>query len=268
MEKDLSSWTKPQLQAQLRKLKLKVSGNKPDLIQRIQSAERVDSKSTYATMLVKELKELLRSRKLSLTGNKDVLISRLETSDTKKISSGRKSSTKRPSPKRTPQQYISEIPDEILLEVLQNLNDTDLANTCRTDKRAAQICKDNTFWKNRIKLVFDINLNIHKYDDVTYEKLYKFLKKVTDEKRYKLLKKYGGSAVGHILNKAMRLGYLPILRHILEDLQYDIHANNEFALLQAVEAGKTEVVKYLVKQGAKISALDRKFQDTAERMVR
>ena len=35
MEKDLSTWTKAQLQAQLRKLGLKISGNKDELIERI-----------------------------------------------------------------------------------------------------------------------------------------------------------------------------------------------------------------------------------------
>ncbi len=234
---DISTWTNVKLKDHLRKLGIKVSGNKSDLIKRIQ--EHDSSKYKYSKMTVKKLQGLLRERKLSPTGKKDVLISRLETNDT---SPGIKASPKKQtSPRRNAspiKSHIDEIPDELLLEILQNLNDKDLANTCRTDKRAAQLCKDNTFWKNRIKNIFDINLNITEEDNVTYETLYKFLKKND---------KFG---INTKLHNAFRIGYSPIIRYILEDLQYD----TQKALEVSASSGSVGAFKYMLNKGGNVFA--------------
>ncbi len=80
---DITTWNKKQLQDYLRKMKLPVSGNKQELINRINIP-----KSEYSNMKIPQLRNLLRSRKLHISGNKPKLIQRLEDHSTKiKISS-------------------------------------------------------------------------------------------------------------------------------------------------------------------------------------
>ena len=171
MEKDLSKLTQPQLQVQLRKLGLKVSGNKPDLILRIQDYE--SSISNYSKSKVPKLKALLKERKLSQTGRKVELVNRLEASDTKT----------RPVPQRReenspPKRGLSKLPPELNIEIFLNLDDKSLARACRTNKEAAKICNDDLFWKSRIERIFDYDLSKYKGEkDATYRKMYKFLTK-------------------------------------------------------------------------------------------
>ncbi len=92
---DITTWNKKQLQDYLRKMKLPVSGNKQELINRINIP-----KSEYSNMKIPQLRNLLRSRKLHISGNKPKLIQRLEDHDTKiKISSS--GIVKSPSPKKS-----------------------------------------------------------------------------------------------------------------------------------------------------------------------
>ena len=51
MEKEISSWTKIQLQAHLRKLGLNISGNKSDLIKRIRDTASSKSSNTEGKVL-------------------------------------------------------------------------------------------------------------------------------------------------------------------------------------------------------------------------
>ncbi len=171
MEKDLSKWTKPQLQDHLRKLGLKVSGNKPELIKRIR--ERVSSKS------------------------------------------------------------IGDLPTEILTEVLHNLDDKALNNTCKTNKRAAKICKDNTFWKDRLKNRFNIKLRVHKNENISYKDMYNFFKE------------YSNISTNEQIVNASEFGYSPVWRYIIDNLKYD----EQLALNDAVDL---DLFKYLVYQGANV----------------
>ena len=71
MESDLSRWTVKQLKDHLRTLGLPVSGNKPVLIQRVESAQLAEiSESKYSKMNVKQLKVLLTQRKIQPNGRK------------------------------------------------------------------------------------------------------------------------------------------------------------------------------------------------------
>ncbi len=242
MEKDLSTWTVKQLKDHLRKLGLTVSGNKAELIRRAEYAEV--SQSEYSEMKVPQLKLLLKERKLAQTGRKAELINRLEANDTTNI---------------------AELPNEIFKEVLHNLEDEDLAKTCRTDKRAAEVCKDDLFWYERIKRKIKYDLKKYKEPDLSYRTMYKFLK---EQHR-----------IGHKLRLAAKLGYLPLVKYIIEvtDMSStDINIRGLIAskeditpivkylietyggydlnslLLEAVENKKLEVVKYLIEKGADI----------------
>src|SRR5665648_856485 len=51
-------------------------------------------------------------------------------------------------------------------KILNQLEDRDLVNVCQTNKLADQLCKDQTFWLNRILLKSNIPIEIlNKYKD-------------------------------------------------------------------------------------------------------
>ncbi len=275
MEKDLSKWTKPQLQAQLRELGLKVSGNKPDLIKRIR-----DYGAGYLKMKVPQLKSLLKERKLSQVGNKIELVKRLEASDSKKkqaVSPKRKVAPKKtpsakrkvppkktPSPKTpvSPQKAIADLPTELLHNILHNLNDKELAKSCKTDKRAAKICNDDLFWKVRIEKAFDYDLSKYKDNTATYRKMYDVLKK------YK-------TAEEHLYISA-KLGYMPLVKYLIKELK--VTNNVDEALQAASDNAHLDVMNYLITEakahinfntltGALYSAIDRNNLDIVKYLV-
>ncbi len=76
-------WTVQQLKWTLKERGLPVSGNKPVLIERLESNEGLEGSSkgsNYDDWTVKELKKTLKERGLPVSGNKRVLIDRLEGS--------------------------------------------------------------------------------------------------------------------------------------------------------------------------------------------
>ena len=96
------------------------------------------------------------------------------------------------------------------------------------------------FWKIRIKHIFGIDLRVNKNDDVTYKEMYKFLKR------------YGNLSTDIQIVNALQLGYLPILRYIIEDLKYD----KQVALNTAASVGNLKLFKYLVDKGAEVFVPD------------
>ncbi len=222
MEKDLSTWTKPQLQAQLQKLGLKVSGNKPDLIARIRGAEA--SQSNYSKMQVLQLKSLLKDRGLVRSGNKADLVKRLEANDTKKT----------PSPKRPQQRILAGAP-ELNLQIFLNLDDTSLAKLCKTSKEANEFCKSDSFWKMRIKYIFGVDLTKYKDDKSSYKKMYIFLKKFNNKK------------IHAQVNSAIKMGHLPILKYLIQEKGGKKYAQIDYSLSLAIEFGHIHIIEYLIE---------------------
>ena len=255
MENDLAVKTKSQLQTHLRDLGLKVSGNKPELIKRIQDYEA--SQSKYSKMNVKELKALLKERKLSTIGRKDELIERLTRSDKPsfgRILSPKVSPKKRVPPKPLPKikiplpQPIAKIPSEFLHEILLNLDDEELTNACKSHQRAANICRDDSFWYKRIKRKFDYDLKKYKDESATYRDMYIFLNKTKNKDPSSLIE------------DSINLGYLPIIKYFIEVLGVDktdasLVDKTDATLVDnmviiAAEADideKLDIVKYLIE---------------------
>ncbi len=189
MEKDISKWTKPQLQSHLRKLGLKVSGNKPELIQRIRD--------------YKEPKQ-----------------------------------TRSPKRNQSPQRILAGAP-ELNFQIFLNMDDRSLANICKSSKEAANICKDDIFWKKRIIHVFGHNLSKYKVKKLTYRDMYKFFKKYEDYYSERMIL------------ESIKLGHLPVLKYLLKEIELEYPINN--ALYIAISAGKLDIVKYLLEQGANVN---------------
>ncbi len=104
---DFAQWRVDTLKEYLRELGLKVSGNKSDLIQRLQ--EYFQGNNLYSDMKMPQLKEILKKRGLRVSGSKANLIQRLKNDDAlaktgapQRKSSPRKGAPKQPSPKRSP----------------------------------------------------------------------------------------------------------------------------------------------------------------------
>ncbi len=239
-EKDLSEWTVKQLKDHLRKLGLKVSGNKSDLIERIRLVQQVESTEfdNYSKFTMVKLKQILKERNLSRTGRKVNLIKRLEEDD-KLSSRGNLSPRLQSSTKKS----LADIPIELVVNILLNLNDKDLASTCRTDKRATEVCADDSFWNYRIKHVFGYNLSKYKIKDLSYRDMYKF---------FIAHQKFGGAKYRRMINDAIRSRYLPILKYIIEEIRLEHNIDIDYALPIAALSGNLNIFKYLVNKGGNV----------------
>ncbi len=239
MEKDLSSWTKPQLQVQLRKLKLKVSGNKPDLIQRINA-----SKSKYSKMKIPQLKSLLKERNLTQTGRKIDLVKRLEDNTNKRRETP--STKRKPTPKSLSQLFVPGVPEDIQKEILLNLNDKDLDRTCKTNKQAVKICNMDDFWNLRIQHIYGADITKYKLKNTTYRQIYRDLVKL------------GVNTQEMVMNaSASRTGNLPIIKYLVEQLGADIKSRGPLLpggpvtpgpIYMAIKNWNIPVAKYLITQ--------------------
>ena len=212
MEKDLSSQTVKQLTDKLRKLGLKVSGNKAELIQRIITFKH-STDTPYEHLKVTQLKILLRERNLPVSGLKKILVSRLYDYD------------------RT---FITEVPEDIYKEILLNLDDRDLANMCSTNKRAKKICNDDKFWNLRIQKIYNSDLSKYKHNK-KYKEMYKELTK-------------NGDDIDEVLFRASELGYLPVVKYLIENEENIDGKTIDYALYKASKEGQLSVVKYLIEK--------------------
>ncbi len=128
-------------------------------------------------------------------------------------------------------------------EKLLNLNNTDLTNVCRTNKQAEKICDDDQFWNLRIQRMYGSDLS--KYmNDKTYKEIYKDLT-------------YFGDDINKVLIEASKLGYLPVVQHLVEQ-GTDANGRNGHTLIWASCNGHLSVVKYLIEHSADIHSLDDK----------
>lgn len=132
---------------------------------------------------------------------------------------------------------MSELPIELLYEILHNLNDKSLKNACKTDTRAAQVCEDDLFWYERIKRTFNYDLKKYKDSNVTYRDMYNLLIKYKERE-------------SDLLIYAAQLGYLPLVKYLIEEsnitnIETDIIYH---ALTSAAEEGQIAVVKYLITE--------------------
>ncbi len=231
METDYSKWNVKQLKDHLRSLCLPVSGNKPVLIQRIKSAKI--SQSKYAKMKVIELKKLLKTRKLPVTGIKAELVKRLEGF----FESG------------DGELFTPEFPKDAQQLILLNLDDKDLARACRTNKIAAEICKTDFFWKQRLERIF--NTDIEKY-----KKIAEKYKKITDERigrkpkktlqPYKELYKDIIRSPDSYMDEAAKTGDLPFIRGVLENKDFLKEAQYYAVSARlAAKYGHLNIIKYL-----------------------
>ncbi len=264
METDLSSWKIPQLQTYLRSIGLSPSGKKNVLIRRIQ--QHSTSETNYSNLLVKELKTLLNKRNLLTTGKKVELVKRLEEND---------AATK---PPVSPQLFTSEFPRELQQEIMLNLDDKELTNICRTNKAAAEICRDESFWNLRIQKIYKVDLSKYKEKD-TYRKIYNKLRKTEEKdeewpenlillavkKGYlpllKLIDKEENTIDSRYLETAAYHGRLEILEYILKKVENDedFEYNRDESLITAAGQGHLDIVKYLIEQDANITTKDEDY---------
>ena len=131
---------------------------------------------------------------------------------------------------------LADIPSELVVQVLINLNDEDLANASRTDKRAAEVSATDLFWYERIKHVFDYDLLAYKENALSYRDMYRFF---MEHKTLEYQK---------IIHDAIRLKYLPILKYIIEKIRPDFNINR--ALVITILPGDLNMFRYLVHKGA------------------
>ena len=217
MEPAFPSWTVTQLRQHLRELGLKVSGNKDELIQRIQRT----SPDNYSKFTVPKLKQLLKERNLSLSGRKADLVKRLEDEA-----------------RSPPKTSLADIPPEVMIQVLLNLNDKDLATfSCRTYKRAAEVVADDSFWNDRIKHIFDYNLSKYKIQDLSYRDMYKFFIK------------HQNLGIIQTMHEAINAHYLPLLKYIIEVIQPSLGiVGINRALVTAASIGDVDIISYLINK--------------------
>ena len=131
---------------------------------------------------------------------------------------------------------LADIPLELDKNVLLELSDEDLVSACKTDKRAADMCADDNFWNERLKHIFGYNLNKYKEkEEVSYRDMYEFFIK------------YQNLESSQIINNAIRLRYLPILKYIIEEIRPDFDINHVLQI--AASVGDVNSFRYLVAKG-------------------
>ena len=191
---------------------------------------------------------------------------------------------------------------DIDLLILENLEDKDLVSYCQVNKKANEICNDQTFWFNRLRSKFPfINLELMaevkegSWSDV-YIEMVKFPQSVDrwaqwiardknkiilfqDKKDaldiasesgflniVKYLVKEGTKNLNLSLALASSEGHLDIVKFLLKE-GADVDYWNDVPLRHASKNGHLDIVKYLVKNGADIHAADNEGLDAPLRLA-
>lgn len=162
------------------------------------------------------------------------------------------------------------------LKILGELEDKDLVNICQVNKRADEICKDQSFWLNRIMLKFPYlsldMLNKYKHDRSWSQYYIEDLRKINlADVNNTLIDSSKNARLDHVIiainnganintkhNLAIRYasskGHLNIVKYLVSLEKTDIHLND--ALKSASYAGNLDMIKYLISQGADVQTQD------------
>ena len=153
---------------------------------------------------------------------------------------------------------------EIDLMILSNLEDQDLVSYCRTNNEAKQICNDQTFWLNRLRSRFpQIDLELMKevkegsWSDV-YMEMVQFVRSVNRDNWISKRKKEGVISFQDkdtALVEASKNGYTDIVKYLVKE-GANIHAYRDSALVMASEYGHLDIVNVLLKEGANNNGAD------------
>ena len=160
-------------------------------------------------------------------------------------------------------------------KILNELDDKDLVNVCQTNHHANELCNNETFWLNRIRIKFpylslDI-LNKYKGNKSWSQYYIKDLRRINPSNAQNKLflgadsgrldkiiiavnngadiRMYRGAAV----KTASENGHLEVVKY-LKGLGVDIRVLNDYAFRYASYNGHLDVVKYLVENGANVRA--------------
>lgn len=163
--------------------------------------------------------------------------------------------------------------------ILNKLEDVDLVKMCQMNKQADEICKNQNFWLNRIRIKFPyLGLNVlNKYrNNRSWSEYYiEDLRQITPDNAQKYL--WSRSEIGRLdhiiiaMNKgskgrniinteavvwASKGGYLDVVKYLVEHgADINIYTyNDDMEIVTAVEeayrVGNIDIVDYLVSQGA------------------
>ena len=134
-------------------------------------------------------------------------------------------------------EYISRLPPELHVKILEYMSDKDFANACNTNVYYRSLYKDDHLWKLRFLKKYELT-KFKQIPNLTFEKLYKILKNIKKNKE---------------LIWAASHGHIEVVELLL-DRGANIHVNNDDALIWAARNGHIEVVKLLLDSGADIQA--------------
>ena len=279
MERGYELWTKPELKDELRKLEASVTGNKPELIQRLRDAKKgkfvkklqvrtptrvraktpprlktspirsPTAKKNYSEISVTELRELLRQRGLLDKGLKNDLIKRLEDVDKEE---------EYPT-------FLDILPRDILREEFAFTDPKDLRLKCR-QKNYQPLCQnDKVLEEFLIKKRLDwylrkVNEGLNWAAKIgSPEFVDFFIKRSAKDWDYGML---GAAEGGHQdlveffiekgasgLHDAIRIAAYGNHRDLV-DFFIKHGANREIGLNGAAEGGHQDLVKFIISKGA------------------
>ena len=145
--------------------------------------------------------------------------------------------------------------------ILENLEDKDLVSYCLVNKKAKELCQDQTFWYNRLRSRFpQIDLELMakvktgSWSDV-YIEMVQFVRSVNRDilsgNKEEVISFISFKDKDLALKWASKNGHLDIVKYLVE-IGASVHSQHDWALIEASHYGHLEVVKYLVKEGANI----------------
>ncbi len=209
-------------------------------------------KPSLKLLTIPQLQQELLKRNLTIFGKKSILINRIIEFENFCIPY-----------EESDRIFLNGVSADIDKEILLKLSDKDLANVFISNKQSEKICNDDSFWNLRIWRSYESDLSKYK-NGKQYKEMYKELIE-------------NGYDINEVLIQAATLGYLPVVKYLIERKAYihtredaavrlaslnghllvvqylvgngaDIHSRNDFALMQASANGHLSVVKYLVEK--------------------
>ena len=137
---------------------------------------------------------------------------------------------------------LSQLPKYLLITIALEFSLPDLITFCSLNKNFNnKVCANHDFWLQKLRKDF-------KFEQV--------IDKTLAREYYLFLNKHKGKNINTQLIEASKIGYLPIVKYLVEYGGANIHADDDRTLRSASYNGHLEVVKYLVEQGANIHTRD------------